>query len=50
MTEEERKMVNEMCRRLGLVFEVWKEGVLVGRYMVVEGKIIKAKSDNLQNH
>lgn len=44
MTEEERKMVNEMCRRLGFVFEVWKEGVLVGVFKYVDDKIVKFKT------
>lgn len=43
MTEEEKKMVYEMCRRLGLVFEVWKDGVLVGRFKYVNDKIVKLK-------
>lgn len=41
MTEEEREKVYEMCRRLGLVFEVWKDGVLVGVFIYREGKMIK---------
>lgn len=41
MTEEEREVVYEMCRRLGLVFEVWKDGVLVGVFIYREGKMIK---------
>lgn len=41
MTEEERERVYEMCRRLGLVFEVWKDGVLVGVFIYREGKMIK---------
>lgn len=41
MTEEERERVYEMCRVLGLVFEVWKDGVLVGVFIYREGKIIK---------
>lgn len=41
MTEQERERVYEMCRVLGLVFEVWKDGVLVGVFIYREGKIIK---------
>jgi len=41
MTEEERERVYEMCRVLGLVFEVWKDGVLVGVFIYREGKMIK---------
>lgn len=43
MTEEEREMVYEMCRRLGLVFEVWKDGVLVGVFRYENNKIVKLK-------
>lgn len=41
MTEEERQRVYDMCRVLGLVFEVWKGGVLVGSFIYREGKLIK---------
>lgn len=41
MTEQERERVYEMCRVLGLVFEVWKDCVLVGVFIYREGKIIK---------
>lgn len=44
MTEEEREKVYEMCRRLGLVFEVWKDGVLVGVFKYVHDKIVKLKN------
>lgn len=44
MTEEERQRVYEMCRRLGLVFEVWKDGVLVGTFKYVDDKIVKLKN------
>lgn len=43
MTEEERKMVYEMCRVLGLVFEVWRDGVLVGVFRYENDKIVKLK-------
>lgn len=43
MTEEERVRVYEMCRVLGLVFEVWKDGVLVGVFKYVDDKIVKLK-------
>lgn len=43
MTEEEREKVYEMCRRLGLVFEVWKDGVLVGVFKYENDKIVKLK-------
>lgn len=43
MTEEERQRVYEICRRLGLVFEVWKDGVLVGTFKYVDDKIVKLK-------
>lgn len=43
MTEEEREKVYEMCRRLGLVFEVWKDGVLVGVFRYENNKIVKLK-------
>ena len=43
MTEEERVRVYEMCRVLGLVFEVWKGGVLVGVFKYVDDKIVKLK-------
>lgn len=44
MTEQERELVYEMCRRLGLVFEVWKDGVLVGTFKYVDDKIVKLKN------
>lgn len=43
MTEEERQRVYDMCRFLGLVFEVWKDGVLVGTFKYVDDKIVKIK-------
>lgn len=45
MTEEERNRVYEMCRRLGLVFEVWKDGVLVGVFRYENDKIVKLKTE-----
>ena len=44
MTEEERGRVYEMCRVLGMVFEVWKDGVLVGVFRYIDGKIVKLKA------
>ena len=43
MTEEERSRVYEMCRVLGMVFEVWKDGVLVGVFKYIDDKIVKLK-------
>jgi hypothetical protein len=42
MTEEERELVYSMCRLFG-VFEVYRNGVLVGSYRFKDGKIIKIK-------
>lgn len=47
MTEEERSRVYEMCRVLGMVFEVWKDGVLVGVFKYVDDKIVKLNLPNL---
>lgn len=44
MTEEERQRVYDMCKKLGLVFEVWKDGVLVGVFKYVDDKIVKLKN------
>ena len=44
MTEEERNRVYDMCKKLGLVFEVWKDGVLVGTFKYVDDKIVKLKN------
>lgn len=44
MTEEERQKIYDMCRVLGLVFEVWKDGVLVGTFKYVDDKIVKLKN------
>ena len=43
MTEEERQRVYDMCKKLGLVFDVWKDGVLVGTFKYVDDKIVKLK-------
>ena len=44
MTEKEREREYEMCRRLEFVFEVWKEGVLVGVFKYIDDKIVKFKT------
>lgn len=36
-------MVYELAKRLGLVFEVWKDGVLVGKFKFIDNKLFKLK-------
>jgi hypothetical protein len=43
MTEEERELVYSMCRLFG-VFEVYRNGVLVGVFKFENGKILKIKT------
>jgi len=42
MKAEERELVYSMCRIFGF-FEVYRNGVLVGKFRFKNGKIIKIK-------
>ena len=40
---ENKDLVYEMARRLGMVIEVWKCGEFIGTYRFIDGKLVKIK-------
>lgn len=37
-------MIYLLAERLGLVFEVWKNDVYIGKYRFIDGKLFKYKN------
>lgn len=41
---ENKELIYELAKRLGLVIEVWKDNVYIGKYRFVDGKLLKYKN------